>query len=155
MGLFLNLFQNIYLVKKQVVCPKLSRRSSPRQRQMHHQFQKPRHRDLFSCPRDLASCPKIKCYWGFNCAFCFDAARHKFPICERHIHKWETLNHQTKVQVYSHVNLFNKGYTNRRQLQIFIHRVEVLDELNRIKSFYVNRGESNMNLYTEDGVSRV
>jgi hypothetical protein len=84
-----------------------------------------------------SNCPKIKCFWGFHCAFCINDNRHKFPMCERHIHKWETLQVQTKNQIHVHVKFFNKGVTNRRQLQIFIHRIEVLDELNRIKMFYV------------------
>lgn len=87
----------------------------------------------------MSLCPKIKCFWGFHCAFCINDSRHKFPICERHIHKWETLDHETKRQIYSHVNLFNTGASNRRMLQIFIHRIEILDELNRIKLFYVYR----------------
>lgn len=93
---------------------------------------------MAECPKEIL-CPKIKCFWGFTCAFCVDATTHKFPICEKHLHKWEILHTRTKVQVYSHVNLFNKGESNRRMLQIFIHRIEVLDELNRIKSFYVYR----------------
>ncbi len=83
-------------------------------------------------------CPKIKCFWGFQCAFCWDDARYKYPICDRHIHKWDTLNIETKRQIYSHVNAFNVNLpeTNRRKLQIFIHRIEVLDELNKLRSFY-------------------
>jgi hypothetical protein len=87
----------------------------------------------------MEECPKIKCFWGFHCAFCCDDARHKFPMCERHIHKWETLNIETKIQIYSHVNLFNKGESDRRMLQIFIHRIEILDELNSFKRFYERR----------------
>lgn len=56
-------------------------------------------------------------------------------MCERHMHKWETLDEETKIQVWSHVNLFNIGESNRRRLQIFIHRIEILDELNKFKRF--------------------
>jgi hypothetical protein len=83
-------------------------------------------------------CPKIRCFWGFHCAFCCDDARYKYPICGKHIHKWDTLDDTTKFKVYSYVNLFNKGEKkmNRRVLQIFIHRIEIIDELNRFKKFY-------------------
>lgn len=82
-------------------------------------------------------CPKIKCFWGFYCAFCINDTRHKYPICERHIHKWDTLDEETKIKTYSYVNLFNKREICRRVLQIFIHRIEILDELNRFKKFYL------------------
>ena len=72
--------------------------------------------------------PKIKCLWGFHCAFCMDDARHKLPM-------WETLNIATKEKIHMNVNLFNKGESNRRKLQIFIYRIEVLDELNSFKKF--------------------
>jgi hypothetical protein len=56
-------------------------------------------------------------------------------MCEKHMHKWETLNADTKKQVHHHVNLFNTGDSNRRMLQIFIYRIEILDELNSFKKF--------------------
>ena len=86
------------------------------------------------------ACPKIKCFWGFRCAFCVvDDSHNKFPMCEKHIHRWETLDIETKIRICSHVNLFNKGESNRRMLQIFIHRIEILDELNRFKKFITVR----------------
>jgi hypothetical protein len=92
---------------------------------------------------ETALCPRIKCFWGFQCAFCWDDSRYKYPVCERHIHKWDTLNIGTKRQVYSYVNAFNTNSpeTNRRKLQIFIHRIEILDELNKLKSFYNHQDE--------------
>lgn len=82
--------------------------------------------------------PKIRCFWGFHCAFCLDDSTYKYPICKRHICKWDNLHIETKRQIYSHVNAFNSNLpeTNRRKLQIFINRIEILDELNRLRSFY-------------------
>ena len=60
-------------------------------------------------------------------------------MCEKHIHKWDTLHEETKKQTVTNVGAFNNGdkQMNRRRLQIFIHRIEVLDELNNFKTYYV------------------
>lgn len=86
----------------------------------------------------LQSCPKIKCFWGFRCAFCINETITKYPMCEKHIHKWDTLRYETKKQIMDNVNAFNNNYKNmnRRRLQIFIYRIEVLDELNRFKKLF-------------------
>lgn len=85
--------------------------------------------------------PKIKCFWGFRCAFCVDNSISKYPMCEKHLHKWDTLNDETKRQIIINVSLFNSNdkSMNRRRLQIFIHRIEVLDELNNFKCYYQNK----------------
>lgn len=83
----------------------------------------------------MEPCPKIKCFWGFRCAFCVDDSTHKYPLCAKHMPKWDSLHTETKRQTVAHVRLFNNGDStmNRRKLQIFIHRVEIYDELNKLK----------------------
>ena len=77
-------------------------------------------------------CPKIDCFWGFQCAFCVDDKNHKYPICEKHQHKWDALNMNTKIKIVTCVSQFNKGGMNRRVLQIFINKIETLNELNNM-----------------------
>ena len=38
----------------------------------------------------------------------------------------------TRVKVATYVSLFNNGKMNRRSLQIFINKIEILDELNKL-----------------------
>ena len=80
----------------------------------------------------MVSCPRIVCLWGFSCAYCFDDTRHKYPICEKHKHIWDSLKMNTRVKVATYVSLFNNGKMNRRSLQIFINKIEILDELNKL-----------------------
>lgn len=75
--------------------------------------------------------PKIKCFWGFRCAFCVNDLLYKYPLCDRHFHKWDDFHEETKKQIYTYVRMFNKGDTNRRILQIFINKIEIYDELNK------------------------
>ncbi len=77
--------------------------------------------------------PKIKCLSGFQCAYCTDCKKYKYPLCPKHEHKWNLLNIITRNDLIVRIDKFNtgKGYENRRTLQIFINKIEIFDELNK------------------------
>ena len=84
--------------------------------------------------------PAIRGSHTFYCAFCIDEC--KSILCQRHSHIWNDMCESTKAQAINKINEYNSiifpNELDRKKLQLFVNRLVVTDELNKLKNAKVD-----------------
>lgn len=90
--------------------------------------------------RDTMAQPEIRGSHNFQCGFCTDSTKRCF--CARHAHLWWELSEVTRMQALNKVVEYNSRILpsdlDRKKLQLFVNRLVVTDELNKLKNAKVD-----------------
>lgn len=90
--------------------------------------------------REAMEQPEIRGSHSFQCGFCTDITKKCF--CERHAHVWSEFSDLTKLQALDRIVEYNSiilpSVVDRKKLQLFVNRLVVYDELNKLKNAKVN-----------------
>ncbi len=90
--------------------------------------------------RDAMALPEIRGSHTFQCGFCTDSSKRCF--CDRHAHLWWEMSDVTRMQALNKVVEYNSrilpSELDRKKLQLFVNRLVVTDELNKLKNAKVD-----------------